>query len=121
MRIIFCAICCFASQLGWALDASLVGKWTTGSGADTASMEIKADGSAVMDGTQLTLQAESGKMKMIYQQGIAVDATYTIIGSTLAITLQGDTEKWQRVGAASAAMAPAKPAPATAGNHLPAR
>lgn len=91
MRFIVCVLFCFMAQLGWALDASLVGKWTSGSGADTATMEIKADGSAVMDGTPLTLQAEGGKTKMTYQQGITVDATYTINGPTLALTLQGDT------------------------------
>ena len=118
MRFIFCAVVCCATQLGWALDVSLVGKWTSGGGADIATMEIKADGSAVIDGTTLTLQAEGGKMKMIYQPGIAVDATYTINGPTLAITLQGDTERWQRAGAAPVATAPARPAPPAAGNPL---
>jgi hypothetical protein len=111
VRFIICAVCCFAYQLGWAFDNSLVGRWTAGAGPDAASMEIKSDGSAVMDGTALTLQAEGGKMKLIYQQGIAVDATYTISGPTLAITLQGETEKWQRVGAAPGATVTAQPAP----------
>ncbi len=88
-------------------------------------MEIKADGSVVVvvvDGTPLmpplTLQAEGGKMKLTYQAGLSVDATYTITGPSLAITLQGDTERWQRVGPAAAMAAPTKPARAAAGNPL---
>ena len=111
MRFLFGAVLFFATLPGWALDGSLVGRWTAGAGADTATMEIKADGSAVMDGSSLTVQAEGGKMKLTYPQGISVDATYTINGPTLAITLQGETEKWQRVGAAASPTAPVNAAP----------
>ncbi|HWA29337.1 MAG TPA: hypothetical protein VG734_27045 [Lacunisphaera sp.] len=101
------------------MDAGLVGKWTSGSGADVASLEIKADGSAVMDGAPITLQAEGGKMKLTYQAGVAVDATYKVSGSTLEITILGDTETWQRAGGAPATAAPVQPvAAATGGNPL---
>lgn len=75
-------------------------------------MEIKADGSAVIDGSALTLLAERGKMRLTYQPGIVVDATYAVNGPGLVISMLGDTEKWQRVGAAPVAATPANPAPA---------
>jgi len=118
VRLILCAVFCWVTPLGWALDTSLVGQWASATAGDTATMEIKADGSAVIDGTPLNLQAEGGKMKLTYQPGIAMDATYTISGASLTITMQGDTEKWQRISAAPVAAAPAKPAPPAAGNPL---
>jgi len=113
MRFLFCVLFCLVAQSGWALDRALVGKWSAGAGDEVSTMEIKADGSAVIDGTPFTLQAEGGKMKLAYQPGVVIDATYAVSGPTLMITMLGETEKWQRIGAApAAAAAPANPAPA---------
>lgn len=122
-RFVVCVICCLAAPVGRALDANLVGKWTSGTGADVSSLEIKADGSAVMDGAPIALQAEGGKMKLTYQPGVVIDATYKISGANLEMTVLGDTETWERVGGATAPppapATPAKPAPAPAATGNP--
>lgn len=112
----------------FALDPAVVGKWKMVYEGETSNLEIKADGTAVMEGEAIRIASEGGKLKMTYAAGVTIDAPYTVSGSTLTIDLMGDQETWTRVGAAPAAAPaatpppPAKPAatpaPASGGNPL---
>ena len=118
MRLLSCVAFVLAALTGWALDPALVGRWKSGAGAGGEFMEIQADGSAVLGGSTLQVQADRGKMKFVHQPGVVVDATYTINGSTLVITMLGENETWQRVAGAPAASQPTPTAPPAGGNPL---